>query len=247
MRNITKKNILIRLLFFVSIIVVSMILTIIPSLVYSLYLEHDYIISVIGLIIGAGIYGGFAWFLIKFWKKQSIEYNVFESKKEKLFSNVNIIYLVITLVIYLTYHVCVSHYFSKLDQHDYSNVTWYFILVVFIFQALIAPIVEELITRGVFFSLFFREDKEWNIMLSLHLPLQAYMIRILVASVVSVFLSSTLHGAMTDMAMYGLILNGALCVLLYYKTKHIFYPIALHMFNNLIVIISLVLYMLQHA
>ena len=245
MKNITEKNKIIRLSLYIGIVFVAMILTYIPSIVYSWYLAKSYTASIIAIIIGIILYALFSYFLYIFWKKQSKEYNDFESSRIELISIENVTWFIGALIIYIVYHIGISQYLFKVDNPTNQDLTWYFILVVFIFQAIYAPIVEELVTRGLFFSLFFRKNKKWNTFLSKHLPTTENVIRIFVASVISICLSSVLHGDVSDMAMTGLMVNATLCVILYYKTKHIMYPILLHMFNNNIVIVSLILSLLQ--
>lgn len=242
-KSIVQSHFLIRLGLFVLISFLAMVLTIVPGLVYGF--KSNMVISISIFVIGVGIYAAIICFLYRFWQKHSQEYAIFKKEKRTLFSHQNVITFIIAFVIYLIYHVVVSHYFDKVDHVDQSHLTWYMICIMFVFQVICAPLIEELITRGIFFSLFFREDAEWNLMISLHLPFMASTVRIIVAAVISAFLSSTLHGAVTNMAMYGLILNGFLCVWLYQKTKHIGMPILLHMINNLIVIIGMILALIQ--
>lgn len=233
-----------RFLIFIGISIIGMLLTIIPALIIDLH-KKNVMLSYVAIGIGILIYVLIIFLLYRFWKNISIEYAKFKSEQKIIWSARNMFYFIISLLIYLLYHLLISHYLDHVDDNKVPNITWFIILIVFIFQAVFAPIIEELITRGLFLSLFFREDKEWNILLSTHLPVYPYMIRFAVAGIMSAFISSTLHGAVSDMAMYGLVINGLLCVWLYYKTKHIIIPIALHMFNNNIVIVSMILFMLQ--
>lgn len=233
-----------RFLIFIGISIIGMLLTVIPAIIIALH-KNNIVLSYVVLVVGVLIYMLIVSLLYRFWKNISIEYSKFKSEQKIIWSARNMFYFISSLLVYLSYHLLISHYLDHVDDKELPNITWFMILIVFLFQAVFAPIIEELITRGLFLSLFFREDKEWNIMLSTQLPVYPYMIRFIVAGIMSAFISSTLHGAVSDMAMYGLVINGLLCVWLYYKTKHIIIPIALHMFNNNIVVISMILFMLQ--
>lgn len=233
-----------RFLIFIAISFIGMILTIIPAIIINLHKTNG-ALSYVVLGVGIVIYMLIIVLLYQFWKSISIQYDDFKREQKIIWSTRNMFYFIVSLLIYLLYHLLISHYLDHVDDNESPDITWFMILIVFIFQAIFAPMIEELITRGLFLSLFFREDKEWNILLSTHLPVYPYMIRFVVAGIISAFISSTLHGAVSDMAMYGLVINGLLCVWLYYKTKHVMVPIALHMFNNNIVVISMILFMLQ--
>ena len=105
---------------------------------------------------------------------------------------------------------------QKIINTMYHNLPWW----TFIDGTLVAPVMEELIFRGIFFELFFRQDKT--------------IIKV-IGVVVNGALFGLLHDTGINFPIYAVM--GMLLAITYMHTKDVRYSIALHVFNNFITFI----------
>lgn len=214
-----------RLITIIAALFIALFLTIGQSLVVFTG-EYEVSISLLLFIILMFIYYIFGWILLSLWKSTSdyAQSKVFKGK----FNKSAITNLLLALFVALMFHIIVMLLpIHKVDND--INLNLYLLVVLFVFQVLVAPFIEEIVVRGLFLSMFFK--KKMNIFnFSIK---QEIILRLTFAILISAFLSTVLHGMSAPISVLSLLLNGVLCAILYVSSKHILTPIIFHMVNNL--------------
>ncbi|MCD8845163.1 CPBP family intramembrane glutamic endopeptidase [Staphylococcus gallinarum] len=220
-----------RLLFLICAIFIAFCFSFATGLVTSLYEQNVYISIILGIIVML-FYVGFAYFLYRSWQNISVDYDF---RKKALFTKSNIRLLGIAIVIMFLVHYLVS--FMDKNSTIILEKNWFTIISVLIFQVVLAPIIEEVLCRGIFLSIFFK--KEIKILSRFNFnPLIANMI---LGSITSAYISTILHGISSWPVLITLFTNGLLASFLYYKSKHVASSIVFHFINNAIAWISFII------
>lgn len=236
-KPIDKESFIKRLLIFIAALMIAMILTFGQSL--ATYTGQNISgVSTLIFIVVIVLYGVFSIILLNIWKSTTdyAESNIIKGKVSKSsFTN-----LILALIVSLIFHlILMALPISKSNFDIELNI--YLIVVLFIFQVIIAPIVEETVVRGLFLSMFFK--KKLNIFN--FDDKQDKIIRYTLAILISAFISTALHGMSSYISVLSLLINGVLCGILYMSSKNILTPIIFHMINNFFAWLGVLLVFIQ--
>lgn len=236
-KPIDKESFFKRLLIFIAALTVAMILTFGQSL--AAYTGQNISgVSTLIFIVVTVLYGIFSIVLLNLWKSTTdyVESNIIKGKINKSsFTN-----LILALIVSLIFHLILMALPISKSNHD-IELNIYLIVVLFVFQVLIAPLVEETVVRGLFLSMFFK--KKLNIFN--FNDKQDKIIRYTLAILISAFISTSLHGMSSYISVLSLLINGILCGILYISSKNILTPIIFHMINNFFAWLGILLIFVQ--
>lgn len=223
-KQVDKESFIKRFFIFLAALIIAMILTVGQSL--ATYTGQNISgVSTLIFIVVVIFYGAFSILLINIWKSTTdyAESSIIKGKLSKsAFSN-----LILALIASFTFHLLIMALpISKTNQD--IDLNSYLIVILFIFQVLIAPVIEETVVRGLFLSMFFKKKLNFfNFSVR-----QDKVLRYTLAILCSAFISTALHGMSSYLSVLSLIINGVLCGVLYMSSKHILTPIIFHMINN---------------
>lgn len=214
-----------RLIIYIAALFMALFLTIGQSVVVFTG-QYEVSISILIFLIVIFVYYCFGWILLSLWKSTTdyAHSKVFKGN----FTKNAITNLLLALLVSLIFHFIIMILpINKVSNDVELNV--YLLVVLFVFQVLVAPFIEEVVVRGLFLSMFFK--KKLNIFnFSIK---QEIVLRLTFAILISAFTSTILHGMSAPISVLSLLLNGVLCAILYISSKHILTPILFHMINNL--------------
>lgn len=220
-----------RLLFLICGIFIAFCFSFASGLVTSLYERNAYISICLGIIVMI-FYAGFAYFLYQAWQNISVDYDF---RKRALFSKSNMFFLGMAIIIMFLIHYLVS--FMDKSSTPILNKNWFTIVSVFTFQVILAPIVEEILCRGIFLSIFFKK----KIKVVKRFDLNPLITNMVLGTIASAYISTVLHGISSWPVLITLFTNGLLASILYYNTKHVASSIVFHFINNAIAWISFII------
>lgn len=193
------------------------------------------IIVSIGFILS--LFGMF--YLYRFWKLINPDMTI-QKRHESLFTIRKIGLFIILFLLYIGFQLLVSFLTAdKTISKPSYDITWVTIVIIWWFNGIVAPIMEELSMKGVFLSLFFRQPRLYNYISP---NISPRLVQMTAGVIASALITTMLHGDANSFTMLGFLLNGVITAILYYRSSHVFYPIVFHMINNHLVIIGLILY-----
>jgi membrane protease YdiL (CAAX protease family) len=220
-----------RGLFLTCGIFIALIFSLLTGLVISLYEVNTYLSIGLGIVVLI-MYSGFAYGLYRAWQNISIDYDF---RKKGMLTKSNLKLLSIAVLVMIIIHFFVS--FMSKESTIILNQNTFNIVSVFLFHVILAPIVEELLCRGIFLSIFFRKTNR----IYERLGFDANKTNMLLGIIVSAYLSTILHGISSWPVLITLFTNGVIASVLYYKSKHVATSIVFHFINNAVAWISFIL------
>lgn len=236
-KNISERPTLTKVGYLVVLILMSFIISMFASISIMFLNEHNYVVAITSLVIGVPLSIVAIVFFYKYWTLVDPEKHI---NKSKIITKDNMKFFIILLIIYIVYQIIASMFNTKENStKDINSLSWMSIIIIWWFRGIVAPILEEITMRGVFLSLFFREPRMYSYMVPNTDPRDVQMVA---GVLVSAIVSTLLHGSGNGITLLGFFVNGVIASILYYKTKHVFYPILFHFINNQVVVIVLILY-----
>lgn len=242
-KSLKDKPLVVRLSTILMLILMTLIMSMFLPLTVTFLTAKDYLIA--GTIFSVGFILSLLGivYLYRFWKLINPDMTI-QKRRESLFTKSKIGLFIILLLLYIGFQIGVSFLTEdkSISKPSYE-VTWLVIIVVWWFNGIVAPILEEITMKGVFLSIFFRHPSFYNY-ISPHI--NPRLVQMIAGVVTSAFISTMLHGNASGYAMLGFLLNGVITAVLYYRSSHVFYSIVFHMLNNHLVVIGLILYHLGY-
>lgn len=229
--NLKDESIFKRLLFLICGIFIALVFSFLTGLVISLYEVNIYLSLSVGVIVLI-MYSVFSYHLYRAWQNVSIDYDF---RRKALFTKRNLYMLTLAILAMLIIHFFIS--FMDKESTIIVNKNVFTITSIFLFHVILAPIVEELLCRGILLSIFFRKTNS----IYKKFGLNAHKANMVLGIIASAYLSTVLHGISSWPVLITLFSNGIIASILYYKTKHVTSSIIFHVINNLIAWISFIL------
>ena len=236
-KNINDRPTVTKIGYLFVLILMSFIISMFASISIMFLNEHNYIVAITSLVIGIPLSIVAIIFFYKYWTLVNPEKHI---NKSKVITKDNMKFFIILLVVYIIYQIIVSMFNTNGNStKNINSLSWISIIIIWWFRGVVAPILEEITMRGVFLSLFFRKPRMYSYMIP---NMDPRVVQMIAGVLVSAIISTLLHGSGSGITLLGFFVNGVIASILYYKTKHVFYPILFHFINNQIVVIVLILY-----
>lgn len=229
-------NWILRLVTIMICILMTMIISLFVPITIMFVKLNDNLMSIIIFSVGflLSIFG--MTYLYRFWYLVSPDID----KHRKIITTKNIVFFISLFLIFIVYQLVVSFITAdKTISKPSYEITWITIGIIWWFNGIVAPILEEITMKGIFLSIFFRQPRMYNYISE---NIDPRYVQMIAGVIVSAMITTMLHGDNSSLTMIGFLLNGIITAVLYYKTKHVFYPILFHMINNNLVVLGLVLY-----
>lgn len=198
--------------------------------------QHDWLFSGLIFSVGVVLSIGFLALLRILWRY--IPYN--DKEDNNVSAREGWLWFAVAVVIYFIVQVIISLTTTHSFEPPKYPINIFVIIMLWWFLGIVAPIFEEVIMRGFFLTIFFKNPHMYNYISE---KISPRLIQMITGVVVSALITTYLHyNSGSLMANIGFFINGVLAAILFYRTKRIRYSILLHMINNHIVVVILILY-----